>query len=1384
MRSASSKAPSDDADFPTLIGERYRVEAPLGRGGAAQLYRVVDLTRGHTLALKLLNESQHPKLRELFELEYQTLASLDHPRTPKVFEFGRDPRGVFYTMELLEGADLSRGAPLTWRTVCDHLRDASQALGLLHARSLIHRDVSPRNLWRTPDGRVKLIDFGGLAPFGPMTQIVGTPPFVPPEALTRRPLDQRADLYSLGAVAYQLLTGQHAYPARTLESLHEMWREPVAPPSQHVAHLARADLEPIPAELDALVLALLSGNELVRPNSTAEVIDRIDAMRGASPDSEREAAHARLTNIAYVGHARERRQLARRFTLAARGRGQACVIESAPGGGRTRALKELGLATRVADATVLYANAAAEGTSYGVANALALALLDTVPETARAAAEPHAPQLAHLSLRMRDRLGVVAAPAPEIAGELRVRMQEAQRDWFVAMARERPLVVLVDGLELADDGSVAFLLSLALALPGTKLVLVCTVVRDRARERSVAVRALCSASHSLILSPLKAAELHALLQSVFGAADHLARLSGRLLERTGGNPGHAIELCRQLIESGAITFGGGHWLLPHELDVRKLSANREQALAVRLSRVAGPARELARLLSVHAGPLTPGLCRALATSGAADLLPHLGELISAEIIVSSGPSLLFAHEQIRHACASELTLETSQRARRAIAEYLMASRDAGPLERLQAGVHWTVAGDARGPAIVARETLQILFHDVDALVPAAPTIEAGLNAFRERGCTAYEQVTLLAALALAGYEGDRRLVLEYGEPAVRALEAMFKLRLARKLSRYVGGTLSLLFALATAAAGFMIRRKNPCAPGFGDALIMLITSVACSAGARAICLDPDAASRFAEVLQPFAALGRNLPGGFMYEFCLVVADCARDRQYQTAKRLRDLLHRLETSNALSYLPKPQIKRCRGGLLYALASLETNRESEETLHNADELERNGLQFDRVCADQIRTIYYGIRGEVAAYERYRQRAEHHAIARGATWQVETWTAGSAAVIALLLHDRLAMKSAAEQMRRLSEHIPSLEVHARHLRGLYLLMRGQATEALPWLTDCLQEAPGSRTAWGNHHGLLARAYNQLGDHANARATCMRVFDYFTDHDFEYVNLNLIVQTERAIAEAGLGRVAVAREQLEQLHVRNAAHTNRLLRGQLFETGLDIALIVADLPAARHQLAQIEASYRPLSIPSLAQYCESTAARLDQLAGGPRVPLGRPARPPAALDPDSELASSFDRLRTGERLPLAEQAQRALRLVATNVHAEYGVLYLVDPPSPAKLVATISGERPSALVQRWVTERLARELGDDDERTVVETDAQPAQAPWNLMQEDGLQHRMLVFTTSDRVVVAIAVLAHAGDSPAPCPGALQRNVADRLYEALCDERTERSYVAVNPRG
>ncbi|HTU62332.1 MAG TPA: serine/threonine-protein kinase, partial [Polyangiales bacterium] len=284
-----------------LIGGRYSVQAPLGKGGAAQIYRVLDTGNDSQLALKQLHASAAVKLRQLFELEYRTLASFDHPHTVRVYEFGHDQDGPFYTMELLEGGDLSCVGALSWRTACGYLADTAQALALLHVRSLIHRDVSPRNLWLTPDGRVKLIDFGALSRFGAARLVIGTPPCIPPEALERRDMDQRTDLYALGAVAYYLLTGRHAYPARELSDLQLYWGTTPMLPSQCVQRLGRAELEPVPRELDTLVLSLLQRNAQARPSSCGEVLDRLHSLLGQAHDSDVDAALARLTNTGFVG---------------------------------------------------------------------------------------------------------------------------------------------------------------------------------------------------------------------------------------------------------------------------------------------------------------------------------------------------------------------------------------------------------------------------------------------------------------------------------------------------------------------------------------------------------------------------------------------------------------------------------------------------------------------------------------------------------------------------------------------------------------------------------------------------------------------------------------------------------------------------------------------------------------------------------------------------------------------------------------------------------------------------------------------------------------------------------------------------------------------------
>jgi serine/threonine protein kinase len=184
----------------STIANRYVVEDSIGQGGMATVYKVRDTQTGAFVALKrglARDPAQVLKRQVLLQREYHTLEQLRHPRIIEVYDYGIDSSGPYYTMELLDGADLDCGGRLPWREACAVLRDVASSLAIVHARGLLHRDVSPRNVRRTADGRAKLMDFGAMTTTGVSIDAVGTPPFIAPEVLQMQPLDSRADLFSL-----------------------------------------------------------------------------------------------------------------------------------------------------------------------------------------------------------------------------------------------------------------------------------------------------------------------------------------------------------------------------------------------------------------------------------------------------------------------------------------------------------------------------------------------------------------------------------------------------------------------------------------------------------------------------------------------------------------------------------------------------------------------------------------------------------------------------------------------------------------------------------------------------------------------------------------------------------------------------------------------------------------------------------------------------------------------------------------------------------------------------------------------------------------------------------------------------------------------------------
>src|ERR1700677_364974 len=392
-----------------LVANRYVVEEELASGGMGIVYRVHDRSTGEKRALKRLKSdaTAHRYLVEAFEREYQVLAGIDHPRIIRVYDYAVDTVGPYYTMELLQGQDMRHAAPLPYRLACRCLRDVATSLALLHARRLLHRDLSPRNVRVTSDGHCKLIDFWALSSFGNLSLVVGTAPAIPPEALSGAPLDQRSDLYSLGALAYWMFTGTHASPAHRFEELETFWKTPPAPPSTLAPDL--------PPQLDELVLSLLSLDPRARPASAAEVISRLNTvadLAAEDADDVERLAESFLLTPRFVGRSEALDHVRRSIEALSQGRGGALRIKAVAGMGRTRLLEEIGVRAQVAGAGVVRVDASTYRDWSGTARALPLRLLDSQPRVARERAEAYRSALSVLGPDVEARLATAGSGRP------------------------------------------------------------------------------------------------------------------------------------------------------------------------------------------------------------------------------------------------------------------------------------------------------------------------------------------------------------------------------------------------------------------------------------------------------------------------------------------------------------------------------------------------------------------------------------------------------------------------------------------------------------------------------------------------------------------------------------------------------------------------------------------------------------------------------------------------------------------------------------------------------------------------------------------------------------------------------------------------------------
>ena len=281
---------------PRLLGGRYEVGDLLGRGGMAEVHRGRDSRLGRTVAVKVLRSdlARDPTFQARFRREAQSAAALNHPSVVAVYDSGEDttPDGVaapYIVMEHVEGRTLRQllagGRTLPWQEALRITSGVLAALAYSHRAGIVHRDIKPANVMVTPQGDIKVMDFGIARAMADsaatMTQtqaVIGTAQYLSPEQARGETVDARSDIYSTGCLLFELLTGRPPFVADS----------PVAVAYQHVGEtpLAPSSYTPsVPHEIDAVVLHALVKDRAGRYQSADDFRADVDAALAGRPIS-------------------------------------------------------------------------------------------------------------------------------------------------------------------------------------------------------------------------------------------------------------------------------------------------------------------------------------------------------------------------------------------------------------------------------------------------------------------------------------------------------------------------------------------------------------------------------------------------------------------------------------------------------------------------------------------------------------------------------------------------------------------------------------------------------------------------------------------------------------------------------------------------------------------------------------------------------------------------------------------------------------------------------------------------------------------------------------------------------------------------------------------
>ena len=571
---AAASNPLTAAEHPTSFAAgRYQVKNLLGEGGKKRVYLAHDSTLDREVAFGLIkSEGLDETGRQRILGEAQAMGRLGaHPHIHTVFDLG-DEAGEPYIVTELMASDVeiaieeAEDQHLSLERAVEIAGQVCLGLEFAHSKGIVHRDLKPGNVMLTEDGTAKIGDFGlaMATDRSRLTQegmMVGTVAYMPPEQAMGGDVTPQAELYSLGAMLYEMVTGRPPFLGDdSVAIIGQHLNTPPVAPTWHNSN--------VPPGLESLILRLLEKDRAGRPASAAEVLEALESidLTAGEPDAEAPAHSGPdpAYRKAFVGREAEIQQLHNAFDEAMSGHGSLVMVVGEPGIGKTSLCEQLGTYATLRGGTTLIGHCYEEGSLslpyLAFVEAMRSYVLAREPDDLKNDLGSGASDIARIVSEVRDRLQVEPSEATDPEQD-RYRLMQSVTSFLVNAASVQPLVIVLEDLHDADPGTLDMLTHVSRNLSGARLMIVGTyrdVEVDRSHPLSGALAELRRvASFSRIpLRGLTADEVQRMMTSI-SVQDVPWSLSEMVHRQTEGNPLFVQEVLRYLVEHGYLGHGDG-----------------------------------------------------------------------------------------------------------------------------------------------------------------------------------------------------------------------------------------------------------------------------------------------------------------------------------------------------------------------------------------------------------------------------------------------------------------------------------------------------------------------------------------------------------------------------------------------------------------------------------------------------------------------------------------------------------------------------------------------------------------------------------------------------------------------------------------------------------